>query len=48
MLILGGESTRLFAAAMIVGVAYGAYSTIFLSSQLVLELKKLFGEKQTV
>ncbi|MDR1603384.1 MAG: protein translocase subunit SecD [Gracilibacteraceae bacterium] len=46
ILILGGESTRLFAAAMIVGVAYGAYSTIFLSSQLVLELKKLFGEKR--
>jgi SecD/SecF fusion protein len=46
ILLLGGESTRLFATALIAGVAYGAYSTIFLSSQLVLELKKLFGEKR--
>jgi SecD/SecF fusion protein len=46
ILILGGESTRLFAAAMIAGVGYGAYSSIFLSSQLVLELRKLFGEKR--
>ncbi|MDD2234995.1 MAG: protein translocase subunit SecF [Desulfitobacteriaceae bacterium] len=38
--ILGGESTRMFALAMLIGVFSGAYSSIFNASQLLVELKQ--------
>jgi preprotein translocase SecF subunit len=37
---LGGESTRTFSLAMIIGVFFGAYSSICIASQLVVEIKK--------
>lgn len=37
--ILGGESTRMFSLAMLIGVFTGAYSSIFIASQLLLEIK---------
>jgi preprotein translocase subunit SecF len=39
ILILGGESTRTFALAMLVGVIAGAYSSIFFASQILIEIK---------
>ncbi|MGI5901297.1 MAG: protein translocase subunit SecF [Desulfitobacteriia bacterium] len=41
--ILGGESTKVFALAMLIGVISGAYSSIFIASQLMVEIKKRFG-----
>ncbi|TGE37876.1 protein translocase subunit SecF [Desulfosporosinus fructosivorans] len=43
--ILGGESTRLFSLAMLIGVFTGAYSSIFIASQLLLEVKKHVKKK---
>lgn len=40
LFILGGESTKMFSLAMIIGVFSGAYSSIFIASQLLLEIKK--------
>ncbi len=40
--ILGGASTKVFALAMIIGVISGAYSSIFIASQIVVELRKKF------
>jgi preprotein translocase SecF subunit len=40
--ILGGESTRVFALAMLIGVFSGAYSSIFNASQILVEIKKHF------
>ena len=37
--ILGGESTRMFSLAMLIGVFCGAYSSIFIASQVLLEIK---------
>jgi len=37
--ILGGESTRMFSLAMLIGVFTGAYSSIFIASQILLEVK---------
>lgn len=37
--ILGGESTRMFSLAMLTGVFCGAYSSIFIASQILLEIK---------
>ncbi len=37
--ILGGESTRVFALAMLIGVFSGAYSSIFNASQILVEIK---------
>lgn len=37
--ILGGESTRTFALAMLIGVTAGAYSSIFNASQILVEIK---------
>ncbi|SHI44792.1 protein translocase subunit SecF [Desulfosporosinus lacus] len=37
--ILGGESTRMFSLAMLIGVFCGAYSSIFIASQILLEIK---------
>lgn len=39
ILILGGESTRTFALAMLIGVVAGAYSSIFNASQILVEIK---------
>ena len=38
--ILGGESTRIFSLAMLIGVFSGAYSSIFNASQILVEIKK--------
>ena len=38
--ILGGESTKMFSLAMLIGVFSGAYSSIFIASQILLEIKK--------
>ncbi|HZK84651.1 MAG TPA: protein translocase subunit SecF [Desulfosporosinus sp.] len=40
--VLGGESTRMFALAMLIGVFSGAYSSIFIASQVLVEVKKYF------
>lgn len=40
LLILGGESIKMFSLAMVVGLLFGAYSSIFIASPLWLELKK--------
>ncbi|MDR3288531.1 MAG: protein translocase subunit SecF [Peptococcaceae bacterium] len=37
--IFGGESTKIFALAMLIGVFSGAYSSIFNASQILLEIK---------
>lgn len=37
--LLGGESTRTFALAMLIGVTAGAYSSIFNASQILVEIK---------
>jgi preprotein translocase SecF subunit len=39
LLILGGESLRTFALAMLIGVVSGAYSSIFNASQILVEIK---------
>ncbi|UWG95639.1 protein translocase subunit SecF [Dehalobacter sp. DCM] len=38
--ILGGDSTKVFAFVMLIGVFFGCYSSIFVASQLVVEIKK--------
>jgi len=38
--ILGGESTKVFSLAMIIGVFCGAYSSIFIASQILVEIKR--------
>ena len=43
--ILGGESTRMFSLAMLIGVFIGAYSSIFIASQILLEVKKHMKRK---
>ncbi|SHI18257.1 protein translocase subunit SecF [Desulfosporosinus lacus] len=40
LFILGGESTRMFTLAMLIGVFSGAYSSIFIASQILVEIKK--------
>lgn len=40
LFILGGESTRMFTLAMLIGVSSGVYSSIFIGSQILLEIKK--------
>ena len=37
--ILGGESTKMFSLAMLIGIFTGAYSSIFIASQVLLEIK---------
>ena len=37
--LLGGESTRVFSLAMLIGVFSGAYSSIFNASQILVEIK---------
>lgn len=44
--ILGGDSTKMFALAMLIGVFSGTYSSIFIASQLVVELKNRFGNNR--
>lgn len=44
---LGGESTKIFSLAMIIGVTSGAYSSIFNASQLVVEYMHRFGPDST-
>jgi preprotein translocase SecF subunit len=42
--LLGGETTKGFALAMMIGVFSGAYSSIFIASQLVVEIRKWSGK----
>jgi len=46
--ILGGDTTKIFALAMLIGVFSGTYSSIFIASQLVVEFKNRFGGKKKV
>jgi len=47
--ILGGESTKTFALAMLIGVFSGAYSSIFNASQILVEIKlRLSGKEKKV
>ncbi|ASA23703.1 protein translocase subunit SecF [Paenibacillus donghaensis] len=46
LLILGGESIKMFSLAMVIGLLFGAYSSIFIASPLWLLLKK--RQKQPV
>lgn len=39
LLILGGDSTRTFALAMVIGVIIGSYSSVFNASQILVEIK---------
>lgn len=43
--VLGGESTRMFSLAMLIGVFTGAYSSIFIASQILLEVKTHMTKK---
>jgi preprotein translocase subunit SecF len=40
LLIMGGESIQMFSLAMVIGLLFGAYSSIFIASPLWLLLKK--------
>ncbi|WP_042139542.1 protein translocase subunit SecF [Paenibacillus sp. FSL P4-0081] len=40
LLIMGGESIKMFSLAMVIGLLFGAYSSIFIASPLWLLLKK--------
>lgn len=42
---LGGESTKYFSLALLIGVAIGTYSSIFLASPLLVTLQKLKSRK---
>ena len=42
---LGGESTKYFSLALLIGVAIGTYSSIFLASPLLVTLQKLKNGK---
>lgn len=43
--IFGGESTRIFSLAMLIGVFSGAYSSIFNASQILVEIKTHLKKK---
>lgn len=43
--IFGGESTRVFSLAMLIGVFSGAYSSIFNASQILVEIKTHLKKK---
>ena len=45
VIILGGESTRIFALAMLIGVFSGAYSSVFNASQILVEIKTHMKKK---
>ncbi|MFH0780310.1 MAG: protein translocase subunit SecF, partial [Parcubacteria group bacterium] len=45
ILIFGGESVRYFALALIIGVASGCYSSIFIASPIVVMWEKWNREK---
>jgi len=42
LFILGGESTRMFTLAMLIGVFCGAYSSICIASQILVEIRTHF------
>ena len=44
--IFGGESTKVFSLAMLIGVFSGAYSSIFIGSQIWVEIKKHMNPKR--
>ncbi|WP_227765853.1 protein translocase subunit SecF [Zhaonella formicivorans] len=46
ILVFGGETTRVFALAMLVGTISGAYSSIFTASPLWIDLRKMAENKK--
>lgn len=40
LILLGGESIRPFIAALLIGIAVGAYSSVFLASQLLISWQR--------
>lgn len=48
LLLVGGETTRIFSLALLVGVASGAYSSIFNASPIWYDLKRIFDSKKAV
>ncbi|MEK7184122.1 MAG: protein translocase subunit SecF [Patescibacteria group bacterium] len=47
LILLGGESIKPFIAALLIGVSVGAYSSVFLASQLLITWQQ-WAEKRTV
>ena len=47
MFIFGGEEIRGFCFALIVGVISGVYSTLFIASPLVVDMRRLFKDKKS-
>ncbi|WP_406676527.1 protein translocase subunit SecF [Moorella sp. ACPs] len=45
LMLLGGETTRNFALAMLIGTISGAYSTIFVASPLWIDLRNISRER---
>mgnify|MGYP001473406172 CR=1 len=46
LFIFGGEVLRGFAFALIIGIVVGTYSSVFVASPLVLELRNRFGKRR--
>lgn len=46
VLLVGGESTRSFALALIIGLAAGTYSSIFLASPLVVVAQRIISKRK--
>ena len=46
MFIFGSDDIRGFVFAMIIGVISGVYSTLFIATPIVVDMRKLFGKKE--
>jgi SecD/SecF fusion protein len=46
MFIFGSDDIKGFCFAMIVGVVSGVYSTLFIATPIVVDMRKMFGKKQ--
>jgi preprotein translocase subunit SecF len=44
--VLGGETLRSFAAVMLFGIAFGTYSSVYISSAIVYEWDRFFNKKK--
>lgn len=45
LMLLGGETTRIFSLAMLIGVVFGCYSSIFIASPLWVDLMGMGGKR---
>jgi SecD/SecF fusion protein len=45
MFIFGSDDIKGFCFAMIIGVISGVYSTLFIATPIVIDMRKLFGKK---